>query len=89
MPKRIYLPEDANREGIDITWTRSKQRINIGGWYDSCVGLNGGSLTLIEFFSKLGITEADCKKAWKIKKTEARMPTDKACISELERLSSI
>ena len=65
MPKRIYIPQDASHSGIDITWTKSAQRIDIGGWYDSCVGLSGGSLMLREFFDQLGITEKDCAKAWK------------------------
>lgn len=65
MPKRIYIPQDASHSGIDVTWTKSAQRIDIGGWYDSCVGLSGGSLTLREFFDSLGITEKDCAKAWK------------------------
>jgi hypothetical protein len=65
MPKRIYIPQDAQHSGIDVTWTKSAQRIDIGGWYDSCVGLQGGALTLREFFDSLGITEKDCAKAWK------------------------
>lgn len=72
MPKRIYLPVDADRSGIDVTWTPSAQRIDIGGWYDSCVGLEGGSMTLREFFEKLGITERDCKKAFS-DKTEKKI----------------
>lgn len=64
MPKKIYLPDDADHSGIDITYTRSAQRIDVSGWYDSCVGLEGGLMTLKEFFSRLGITEKDCKKAF-------------------------
>lgn len=64
MPTKIYLPADADRSGINITWTRSAQRIDVGGWYDSCVGLEGGSMSLKEFFDRLGITEKDCKKAF-------------------------
>ncbi len=64
MPKRIYLPADANRSGIDVTWTKSAQRLDIGGWYDSHVGLEGDSMTLRQFFDQLGITEQDCKKAF-------------------------
>lgn len=65
MPKTIYIPEDArnNRSGIDITWTPSAGRLDIGGWYDTMVGLEPGSMTLAEFFAKLGITEKDVRKA--------------------------
>jgi hypothetical protein len=65
MPKTIYLPRDANHEGIDVTWTPTAQRLDIGGWYDSCVGLPGESLTLREFFDALGITEKQCQRAWR------------------------
>lgn len=33
--------------------------------YDGCVGIQGKSLTLGEFFKQLGITEKDIKKALK------------------------
>jgi hypothetical protein len=65
MPKRIDLTDEYAHSGIDITWTPTAQRLDIGGWYDSCVGLEGGSLTLRQFFEKLGITEKDCVKAFK------------------------
>lgn len=65
MPKTIFLgPEDCTREGISITWTPSAKRIDISAWYDSMVGIQGESLTLREFYDRLGITEKDCVKAW-------------------------
>ena len=64
MPKRIYIPADAKHEGIDVTWTPTAQRLDFGGWFDGCVGLGGESMTLREFFDRLGITEAQCRKAW-------------------------
>ena len=63
MPKTIYIPEGAEHSGIDITWTPSAGRLDIGGWYDGMVGLQPGSMTLAEFFAKLGITEKDVRKA--------------------------
>ena len=65
MPKTIYIPNDAKHSGINITWTESTQRLDFGGWYDTCVGIGGDELTLREFFDQLGITENDCKKAFK------------------------
>ena len=65
MPKRLDLSDEYGRSGIDITWTPSAQRLVIGGWYDSCVGIESHQLTLLEFFNKLGITEKDCAKAFK------------------------
>ena len=65
MPKRLDLSNEWRNSGIDITWTPSAQRLVIGGWYDSCVGIESHKLTLREFFDKLGITEKDCAKAFK------------------------
>jgi hypothetical protein len=65
MPKTIYVPKDTNRSGIYFTWTPSAQRLDIGGWYDSCVGIQSKSFSLSEFFEDLGITEKDCLRAFK------------------------
>lgn len=71
MPTKFYIPEDATRSGIEIRWCKTGQYLCIGGWYDSCVGLDGKTITLAGFFGKLGITENDCKKAFKeLKNTE-------------------
>ena len=64
MPKTMWIPADAKRSGIDITWTPSAQRLDIGGWYDSMVGIEGRSMFLFEFFNELGITQLDCKRAF-------------------------
>ena len=68
MSKTIYLPENAKHSGIDISWTKTTQRLEIGGWYDSCVGIEGTSLSLREFFMRLGITEKDCLRAFRKEK---------------------
>jgi hypothetical protein len=65
MPKRIDLTDEWGRSGIDITWTPTAHRLDIGGWYDNFVGIETHSLQLREFFDKLGITEKDCTKAFK------------------------
>jgi hypothetical protein len=65
MPKRIYIPADASDAGIDVTGTPTAQRLDFGGWFDTCVGLGGESMTLREFFDRLGITQRDCVRAWK------------------------
>jgi hypothetical protein len=62
---KTYIPEDAERSGIDISYTKKTQMICIGGWYDSCAGLESQTFKLSEFFQKLGITEKDCIKAFK------------------------
>ena len=74
MPTTIYFPKDAKHSGIDITWTPSAGCLDIGGWYDSMnetvlgwtrirVGIQSSSMTLTEFFHKLGITKQDVLKA--------------------------
>jgi hypothetical protein len=63
MPKTITLGND--NDGINITWTPSAQRLDVDGYYDSFVGIQGKSFTLAEFFKELGITEKDVRKAFK------------------------
>jgi hypothetical protein len=68
MPKTIYLgPKDDKwkHSGINATWYKTKQELCISGWYDGMVGIEGECLTLREFFDRLGITEKDCRKAFK------------------------
>lgn len=64
MPKTIYLPPNAKYSGIDVTWTKSSQKLSIGGWYDGIVGIQSTPIELYRFFEQLGITEKDCKKAF-------------------------
>lgn len=78
MPHTIYLPEFCRHSGIDITWTPTSQRLSIGGWYDSCVGIENTALTLREFFDKLGITESDCKRAFKATVVKHRAEREQA-----------
>lgn len=65
-PRRDPGYEDPfwNRSGVDVTFTRSRNVISIGGWYDSCVGIENDSMSLREFFEHVGITEKDCARAW-------------------------
>lgn len=55
---KLYLPKsatDASRTGINITYTKSTNTLNIGGWYDSIVGIESTRMTLGEFFKALNI----------------------------------
>lgn len=70
MPKKLWMPREAHRlqsgrDGLDVTWTKTTQRLAFGGWYDSFVGIKGDSMTLREFFDALGITRKDTDRAWK------------------------
>ena len=69
MPTKIYIgPDWQKRAGISIEWTPSKQRIDISGFYDGCVAIDGESMTLYEFFDRLKITEVDCRRAFRKEK---------------------
>lgn len=71
MPKTLTIPQGKPTwggewsDGVEITWTPSDNRIDIGGWYDGCIGIQGESMSLRNFFDLLGITEESCKKAFK------------------------
>ena len=68
MPKVLTLPRNKKydpSDGIEITWTPSANRLDINGWYDHFVHIEGESMSLGAFFLMLGITEADCSRAFK------------------------
>ena len=60
----VYFPSNATNSGVDITYSKTRQKLCVSGWYDSCVGIEPTTLSLREFFDVLGITEKDCRKAW-------------------------
>lgn len=64
-PKTLYLSEH-DRSGIDVTYIKSANSIRIGGWYDGCIGISSVEITLADLFSKLGITEKDCRQAFSL-----------------------
>lgn len=67
MPKTIYLPPDDGHgkrySGIDITYTKSRNVLSIGGWYDSFVGIENTELYLSEFFRQLEIPPKKVEEA--------------------------
>lgn len=64
MPKRIeFTDAEFPRSGVQVTYTPTANRLDFFGWYDTHVGIEGGSLTLGEFFQRLGIGEKDCRRA--------------------------
>ena len=66
MPTTIKLTDPQYpRSGITITWTKTVRRLDIWGWYDHYVGIDGTSMTLGQFFKRLNITQKDCEKAFK------------------------
>lgn len=64
MPVEIYIPTEAGRSGICISYTKTSKMIDIYGWYDSFVGIEGKRFTLKEFLDQLGITKKDCLKCF-------------------------
>lgn len=73
MPTQIVFTDaDFKRSGIEITYKKTRQLLEVSGWYDSFVGIEGNTLTLHQFFTLLGITLKDCTRAFKEKKNEAQ-----------------
>jgi hypothetical protein len=70
MPTTVYFPKESVHSGIDITWTKTRQSLSIGGWYDTFVGIANTEISLREFFDSLGITEKECIKAFKAVKND-------------------
>lgn len=59
----VYICQ-SDRNGIMIRYTKSKRMLDISGWYDRMVGIEGQMLTLREFFDRCGITRKDCERAF-------------------------
>lgn len=53
-----------DRAGITVNYIKSRRVLDISGWYDSMVGIEGQRLTLREFFDRTGISMRDCEKAF-------------------------
>ena len=59
---KIYLPMNdynSGRSGISIVWRKREGVLDIAGWYDSLVGIEGGTISLAMFFDLLGIKKKD------------------------------
>jgi hypothetical protein len=59
-PKRIDMGNESS--GITIEYVKSKRRLDIFGYYDHFVGIEGESISLIEFCERLRITRDDLPK---------------------------
>lgn len=66
MPRTIYVPRGANPQygsGISLTYYTTLREVEIAGWYDSFVGIEGERMPLGAFLARLGITLQDCERA--------------------------
>ena len=69
MPTITHISPSWQRSaGITITWIPTAQRLDISGFHSSVVGIAGESMTLRDFFDRLDITEAHCRKAFREEK---------------------
>jgi len=60
--KREIFAGDDN-SGITVRYFPTNKLIDISGFYDSIVGIQGTEIPLKDFLQQLGITLADCKKS--------------------------
>lgn len=63
MPKTLEVGRDDC--GIRVTFTPTPLTINLSGWYDHFVGIEGARMPLGEFLTRLGITERHVRTALK------------------------
>ena len=78
MPKTLCIPRDAGRSGISVTYTKSRNVISVSGYYDSCVGIDGESFALYEFFELLEIPAKNVRSALKIMESRDSAQKDNA-----------
>ena len=61
---KMYFPRNDNEHsGISIDYIKSRKILDISGWYDTMVGIEGDRIPLADFLNGLGITLKDCEKA--------------------------
>jgi hypothetical protein len=65
--KRVFFPERRpddimpDHSGIDVWYDRRDDSIEIGGWYDSCVGIESTTMPLRDFLLKIGVQKRRVK----------------------------
>ena len=63
MTWKIFSEFDSS--GIKIHYTKSRKTIDVFGWYDRIVGIEGGEISLLDFIKQLEISVKDLKKVIK------------------------
>lgn len=58
-----FTDERLKNSGIEVSYTKARQEISVGGWYDGRFGIEERSMPLKDFLEGLGITLADCRQA--------------------------
>lgn len=58
-----YFPPAAKSSGVDITFNNRKGMVTVGGWYNSCVGIEPTTLSLAAFLDRLGIRPQDIERS--------------------------
>jgi len=57
--KPLFIGDDWS--GISLEFTRKRRTIDISGYYDSIVGIEGATLPAWQLFRDMGMTPADLK----------------------------
>jgi len=60
LPKFIQLGDE--RSGIQVEYIKRRKALYLFGWYDHCVGIEGGEIALLDFCKQLGINGKDLKE---------------------------
>ena len=47
--------------GIRVSYTKSRRALELSGWFDHFVGIEGGEVGLAEFLSALGVSDRDLR----------------------------
>ena len=57
--KEIFFSEGNSECGINVTYRKGAKMLDISGWYDHCVGIEGAQISLVDFCTRLGIRKED------------------------------
>lgn len=65
MTQKQTIQTGDKHSGVEINFVKSTMTVYVSGHYDSSVGIQSEYFHLRDFFDRLGITEAHCRKAFK------------------------
>lgn len=60
--QRITFSEH-DSSGITVSYVKSRESLSIHGWFDHFVGIEGGSISFVEFCKALGVEKKTLMKA--------------------------
>ena len=72
---KVLYTGDGKYSGVHVTYYRAGGMVEVGGWYDSCVGIGTESFALVDFLTRIGLKAkevADAADVMRVAESEQR-----------------